>query len=343
MSGVNPLSTEKNGLRGLKVIRHSDAFANIMPFIPEPTLFPSAPTWADDPQKAALYSHLAGTILCSVAALVAFARAPKKGAVSHGLIGAGLALAAGASFVAMSLYNNYLYKEVVRHASETGLFLLAGGALFVAIGTTLIPGFAPKRGSWLRPVIPALAFVGLALAAVSQLHAVPEGTGKILGALGGVLAAAAGGLYLFDKAAPGKNPQERVGASMGFALITLGLLVAVGAAMSRGEGVDKGTLAISVGMASFGLFSLLGVLAMEGSAADFPSAPRVSRSASVVPPPPGGFAPPPPPGAMPLPPGASGAPPAPGSRPPVPGSPQAPATRPVARPPSTPPPRKPGA
>lgn len=314
-----------------------------MSLIPEPTLFAAPPAWADDAQRAALFSHFAGIALCGAAALVAFARSPKKGLVSHALIGVGLALAGGAAFTGMSLYNNFIYKEVARHAAETPLFLMSGAALLVALGTGLIPGFVHKRGAWLKVVVPVLALAGFALAGVSQLPSVVADTGKILGALGGLLVAGAGGLHIFDKTASAKNPQERAGASVGFALIVSGVLVAVGAPMSRGDGVDKGTLAIAMGEAAFGLFAIMALMTVEGSASDYQSAPRPTRT-DFIPPPPGGVDIPPPPGVIPPAPGsrpvAPGVSRGPVSTPPAPG--RAPGTAP-ARPASTPPPRKPGA
>lgn len=303
--------------------------------MPEPTLFCSPPPGATDLQRIALYSHLGGMAVSAAASVVTLARSTMKGVPSHVAMGLGLGVTAGASFAGQCLYANFIYGETARAPLETRLLLMSGAAGLVTAGVGLVPGFSHKRGNWLRAAIPALAVVGFGLAGVGRLPAV-GGAGVALGVVGGLLAAAAGGLHLWDKATEeGKNPQERLGSSAGFALAVSGLLVVLSAGISGSEGgVDKGVLALSVAEAAFSLFMLFGVLAVAGKPSDFPKAAKPEKkkaapvpSAAAVPapgyvppPPPGGAFPPPPPGGAPRPSAPGGPrPPAPGGAPRPPG------------------------
>lgn len=273
--------------------------------MPEPSLFCAPPPGATDIQRLALYSHLGAMGVSAVAAAATLARSAIKGFPSHLAMGLGLGLAGGAAFAGQCLYANFIYEEAARAMPETRLFLMAGAAGLVTVGIGLVPGFAHKRGGWLLGAIPALAAGGFAMAGAGRLPAA-GGAGLALGAAGGLLVVAAGALHLFDKATDGVvNPQERLGSSAGFALLVSGLLVAGSAAISGGDGIDKGVLALSVAEAAFSLFILIGVLSVVGKPSDFPKAAKpvkqkvASKPASVPPPPPGGLVPPPPGGIRP--------------------------------------------
>lgn len=232
--------------------------------------------------------------MAAIVALVAIARGVKKGLASHLLIAVGTALAGGAAFSGQNLYNNFIYKETVRVAFETPLLLLTGAALLAGLGVSFIPGMRAKRGAWVRAVVPAVATIGTLLAAISQLPAVGS---SALGALGGVLLAAAGGLFIFDKIAPGENPQEKTATAFGAGLILTGVMLAAACAMNGPDGgADKAALAFAIAEIAFSLFALLAVLAVEGEAKDFAwmksTAPK--SDPGYVPPPPG-YVPPPPP------------------------------------------------
>jgi hypothetical protein len=296
--------------------------------MPEPTLFCSPPPGATDLQKLALYSHLGGMGVSAAAAAVTLARSTLKGVPSHVAMGLGLGLTASASFTGQCLYANFIYGETARPAMETRLFLMMVASGLVTAGIGLVPGFSHKRGDWLRAAIPGLAAGGFAIAGVGRLPAV-GGAGVALGALGGLMVAAAGGLHLFDKATEeGKNPQERLGSSAGFALAVSGLLVTVAAGISGTDGgADKSALSLSIAEAAFSLFILLGVLSVAGKPSDFPKAAKPEKkkaapvhvpSAAAVPAP--GYVPPPPPGGgLPPPPPGGPRPPAPGGAPRPPG------------------------
>lgn len=292
-----------------------------MPHIPEPTLFGPLPLGSTPIQTFAVYAMRAALLLSAAAGVTALARCKAKGVLSHVLMGAGLSVCAGAAFVGEHVYKNMLFGEAARSATESGLFVLALGAALFASGVTLVPGFKPKRFSWLAIALPALAGAGLALAALGNMPSVvaSAGAGIGLSVVGSVLAAAAGALLVVDKTGAANNPQERLGASAGFAFISLGLLGAIGSALTRtAEGGDKGTLALGLGGTCFALFALMGVLAVFGKASDFPKPVKVKRVSA---PPPAPAMPPPPPGSVPPPPPRPAAP----------------------RPPVAPPPRRPGA
>ncbi len=304
-----------------------------MAYIPEPTLFCLPPDGAPPIQTVAIFSHWAALVLAAAAAGTTLARSKLKGVASHATLGAGLGLTAGAVFAGENLYNNFIYQESAHPATSTGLFLLAGATGLIAAGVTMVPGFKPKRFGWLKFALPALPAMGFALAGIGNLPSVGANAGIALGATGGLLTASAGALLLVDKSGTGNNPQERLGASSSIAFLALGVLTAVGAALTRtNAGVDKGTLALVIGVASFSLFMLMGVLAVAGKPSDFPKPVKPKKvepapvpTTAVPPPPPGGLPPPPPPGA-----------------PQAPQAPQPPRPQPP-RPPVAPPPRKPGA
>ena len=303
-----------------------------MPYVPEPTPFCLPPAGAPPIQSVAIYAHWVALVLALAAAVVTLARAKQKGGVSHGLMGAGFAAVAAAVFAGENLYADFIYGESGRFASELALFLLAAGAALAAAGVAQVPGFKPKRFAWLPIALPVLGAAGFLLGALGNMSKVVANAnaGVAMGAVGGALVAICGVLLLVDKAGNGRNPQERVGASAGFAFAALGVLGAVGAALSRtDDGVDNGALALAIGEACFSLFMVLSVTSVVGKPSDFPKpvkpkkvSPAASSAAGTPPPPPGGM-PPPPPGATPPPP-----------RPTAPGAP---------RPPVAPPPRKPGA
>ena len=301
-----------------------------MSFIPEPTLFGPLPVDSLPIQVAAVYSYRAALVLAAVAAVVSFARCKQKGVVSHAVLGLAFSLVAGAAFVGEHLYKNLLFGDSARANPETGLLLLLLAASLAGAGVTLVPGFKPKRFAWLPIGLPVLGAAGFLLAALGNMSKVVANAnaGVAMGAVGGALVAICGVLLLVDKAGNGRNPQERVGASAGFAFAALGVLGAVGAALSRtDDGVDNGALALAIGEACFSLFMVLSVTSVVGKPSDFPKPVKPKKvspaAASGVPPPPPGAMPPPPPGATPPPP-----------RPTAPGAP---------RPPVAPPPRKPGA
>ena len=268
-----------------------------MAFIPEPTLFGTPPADATPLQSAAYYAHFAGHPVAALAVLVALARCAKKGVVSHLMIALGAALAGGATFAGQNLYNNFIYRETVRMATETPLLLLTGGVLVTGLGTMFIPGMLTKRGAWVRAIVPAMAAIGVALAAIAHLPDVNRILA--LGLPGGILAALAGGLLIFDKVAPGQNPQENSATAFGAGLILTGGLLAAGCVMGtpvRPGHADLSELAFALAEIAFGLFTLIAVLSVKGASKDFAwMKTRPPKPGSDYVPPPPGYVPPPPP------------------------------------------------
>lgn len=283
----------------------------LMAIIPEPTLFGPPPQDAEQLQCFAYYAHFAGHPVAALTALVALARCAKKGVVSHMMIAVGAALAGGAAYFGQNLYNNFIYKETSRMTTETPLLLLAGATLITGLGAMFIPGLLTKRGAWVRAVVPALATGGVALAAIAHL---PDMNRTLsLGLPGGLLVSVAGALLLFDKIAPGENPQENAATAFGIGLVLTGGLVAAGCAMNGpSPGADRAELAFALAEVSFGVFTLLTVLSVKGASKDFAwMKKKTPKPGSEYVPPPPGYVPPPPPSA----PKGPAAPRAPGPRP----------------------------